>query len=304
MNKEQTQEAAKAYTRSISGNGNFHLEDDGTSWDSGAFRLYKSFIEGAKWLSQQQSIEPVKPVEDEASKYACHILRERLIGLGHPNITVYDDDYVIRNYPFEWGLIMDGWKYGNPAPVPAVEGETIAGFGRLEDQLYTYYQLDLENINEEWDYTICESLDHIRETLQYLDVHLDDDTETSNGESRRVVITGIPMTPSAYRNFLEENDVPQSQRAKKAQQSKLPVIKWEDVSKRKQSGIAPVRVKSTISETVTYGVGLFGKGGFEMATFLNKTTINKNEPDITIEFLDENTEPKEDVHDINVGDIK
>ncbi len=89
--------------------------------------------------------------------------------------------------------------------VKPVEGETIA---RKEDTLYTYYQLDLENMPEDWDYTICESLDHVRETLQYLDVHLDDDTPTTNEEPRRVVITGVPMTPAAYRDFIKENNVP------------------------------------------------------------------------------------------------
>jgi hypothetical protein len=49
--------------------------------------------------------------EEEASKYACQILREHFIGLDHPNIVAYDDAYVIRNYPFEWSLFMDGWKF-------------------------------------------------------------------------------------------------------------------------------------------------------------------------------------------------
>jgi len=51
--------------------------------------------------------------EDEASIAACKILREHFIGLDHPNIEAYDDDYVIRNYPFEWSLFMDGWKFNN-----------------------------------------------------------------------------------------------------------------------------------------------------------------------------------------------
>ena len=51
--------------------------------------------------------------EDEASIKACEILREQYVGLDHPNIKVYNDDYIIRNYPFEWGLFMDGWKFGN-----------------------------------------------------------------------------------------------------------------------------------------------------------------------------------------------
>ncbi len=51
--------------------------------------------------------------EEEASIEACRILREHYIGLDHPNIVAYDDAYVIRNYPLEWSLFMDGWKFGN-----------------------------------------------------------------------------------------------------------------------------------------------------------------------------------------------
>lgn len=51
--------------------------------------------------------------EDIASKEACRILREYHIGLDHPNIDAYDDTYVINNYPFEWGLFMEGWKSKN-----------------------------------------------------------------------------------------------------------------------------------------------------------------------------------------------
>lgn len=49
--------------------------------------------------------------EEEARKYACKILREHFIRLDHPNISAYNDDYIIRNYPFEHRLFMDGWKF-------------------------------------------------------------------------------------------------------------------------------------------------------------------------------------------------
>ena len=48
--------------------------------------------------------------EDQASKIACQKLREHYIGMVHPNIEAYDDAYVIRNYPFEWGMFMGGWQ--------------------------------------------------------------------------------------------------------------------------------------------------------------------------------------------------
>lgn len=42
---------------------------------------------------------------------ACRILREKHISLNHPNIQAYDDTYIIRNYPFEWSLFMNGYKF-------------------------------------------------------------------------------------------------------------------------------------------------------------------------------------------------
>lgn len=77
--------------------------------------------------------------------------------------------------------------------------------GRKDGTLYTYYQLELKNINEEWGFTICESLEDVLNQLKYLDIHLDDDTETSDGEPRAVIITGVGMTPEAYRQWKEEN---------------------------------------------------------------------------------------------------
>ncbi len=50
--------------------------------------------------------------EEQASIRACELLREHCIGLDHPNIKAYNDNYVIKNYPFEWSLFMDGWKFG------------------------------------------------------------------------------------------------------------------------------------------------------------------------------------------------
>ncbi len=55
--------------------------------------------------------------EHEASIEACRLLRERYIGLDHPNIAAYDDAYVKRNYLFEWDLFMTGWKLGSTLPI-------------------------------------------------------------------------------------------------------------------------------------------------------------------------------------------
>ena len=72
------------------------------------------------------------------------------------------------------------------------------------ETLYTHYQIDLENISEEWDTTICDSLKGVMQILEYLDIHLDDATETANGEKRRVIITGIGMTRQQYKDWKAE----------------------------------------------------------------------------------------------------
>jgi|SRR5580765_5171911 len=89
-------------------------------------------------------------------------------------------------------------------PVQHKEIEGVKNISRDDNTLYTYYQVELENINEEWDTSVCESLEEVYGLLQYLDIHLDDDTETTNGEKRKVIITGIPLTPIAYKEILIE----------------------------------------------------------------------------------------------------
>ena len=65
---------------------------------------------------------------------------------------------------------------------------------------YLYYQLDLENMPVDWDTTICESLDEVRDVLQYLDIHLDDDTIEA-----KITIRGIGMTEEAYLAWKKEH---------------------------------------------------------------------------------------------------
>lgn len=48
--------------------------------------------------------------EDEANKRACELLKKHFISENYPDYAVYDDDYIIRNYPDEWSWFMQGWK--------------------------------------------------------------------------------------------------------------------------------------------------------------------------------------------------
>jgi hypothetical protein len=82
---------------------------------------------------------------------------------------------------------------------------TLKDVGGTNEPLYTHYQLDLINMSEEWDTTICDSLKGVYDTLKYLDIHLDDDTPTADGKPRQVVITGIPMTRAAFKSWKREN---------------------------------------------------------------------------------------------------
>lgn len=74
-----------------------------------------------------------------------------------------------------------------------------------DDTLYTHYQVELKNMPVEWDTTICPSLKEVLKVLEFVDIHLDDDSETANGGPRQVIITGIGMTRSAYNAWREEH---------------------------------------------------------------------------------------------------
>jgi len=65
---------------------------------------------------------------------------------------------------------------------------------------YLYYQIDIEGMPLDWDTTICEDLDAVRDTLQYLEIYFDDPTIEA-----KATIRGIGMTRSAYEKWKEEN---------------------------------------------------------------------------------------------------
>lgn len=72
------------------------------------------------------------------------------------------------------------------------------------EPLYTHYQIELKNIPLDWEIAICDSLKGVNKILQFVDIYLDDDTPTEPGEERQVIITGIGMTRSAYKQWKEE----------------------------------------------------------------------------------------------------
>ena len=67
--------------------------------------------------------------------------------------------------------------------------------------IYTYYRLDFEGFNyNDGDYTICETLDEVREVLQGCDIDLDTPSEIGEPE-KRIIITGIGMTPAQFNQY-------------------------------------------------------------------------------------------------------
>jgi len=65
-----------------------------------------------------------------------------------------------------------------------------------EETLYTYYWVEIENMPLDWDTSICESLDKVRDLLQYLDIYLDDPDIDA-----KVTIKGIGMTRAAFKEW-------------------------------------------------------------------------------------------------------
>lgn len=68
--------------------------------------------------------------EEQASRYACEVLRKHFIKADHPNLSAYDDEYIKRNYLFEHSMFMLGWKYANEC-----KPETNESMLKLKPQL-------------------------------------------------------------------------------------------------------------------------------------------------------------------------
>lgn len=91
-----------------------------------------------------------KTREDAAKKMACQILREHFIGLDHPNIDAYDDDYVIRNYPFEYGLFMKGWQASHHIPE-----QWIMCWNKTSGDFVMAYHIEESGAAHNKDKTLC-----------------------------------------------------------------------------------------------------------------------------------------------------
>lgn len=65
---------------------------------------------------------------------------------------------------------------------------------------YLYYQIDLVNVPVEWNTTICESLEHVHDTLKFLDIYFDDETIEA-----KAIIIGVGMTRKEYADWCHEH---------------------------------------------------------------------------------------------------
>jgi hypothetical protein len=63
--------------------------------------------------------------EEQASTYACEVLRKHYIRADHPNYSAYDDEYIKRNYLFEYSMFMIGWNYANECRTEPETNESI-----------------------------------------------------------------------------------------------------------------------------------------------------------------------------------
>lgn len=74
---------------------------------------------------------------------------------------------------------------------------------RREDVLYTYFRIDFEDMPIEGDYTICQSIEEIREQLEAVDIHLDEPDLQA-----KVIITGVGMTIAEFSLWDKTGELP------------------------------------------------------------------------------------------------
>ena len=69
------------------------------------------------------------------------------------------------------------------------------------DTEYLFYKVEYKNCSLHYDYTICKTLNDVRDALQCVDTDLD--YEKANAA---VIITGIGMTNKQYSEWCEKNN--------------------------------------------------------------------------------------------------
>lgn len=74
---------------------------------------------------------------------------------------------------------------------------------RSPDTLYTYYKVEYKNCSMDYDETICQDLDAVRDAILVVDGQLDDDSDFEPECKPSVTITGIGMTDRDYEAWLK-----------------------------------------------------------------------------------------------------
>lgn len=65
-----------------------------------------------------------------------------------------------------------------------------------QDDKYTYFKVEIKDWAEDFDYTICESLNGVLKILKLAEIYLDDPEIDT-----RIIITGIGLTKKQYAEF-------------------------------------------------------------------------------------------------------
>ncbi len=111
----------------------------------------------------------------------------------------FDEAKSFHNMRMEFGLGFErGWKASQSIHPykEEVDKELDEDVQRDNSSFYTYFRIEFEDWGEDFDFTICETLDEVREMLQLAEIHLDDPDKHT-----KVIVTGIPMTPPQYDKF-------------------------------------------------------------------------------------------------------
>lgn len=91
---------------------------------------------------------------------------------------------------------------------------------RIAQTVYLYYQVEYKNCSFEEDYTICETLEDVIDSLKIADTDLDDEEAGAS-----VIITGVGLTPIQFEEWRKGTlDLPTESRQKTAGESAF--VEW------------------------------------------------------------------------------